>query len=214
MNLSMVLSFIIAGMILLGIAMVNINVQTSTAELTITQISKNQVKSITDIINDDFSNIGYDVTTTTQETVGKIFDCKMKDKISFYRNIDNDSTMSAKKIEWEFLKNEEISHTKNEDHRVLVRTVYDQDGNELDKTQITLGVTRFELLYFDDTNYGKPKSEGKSILSGCGSALNVKQIHVELEIQSAEKIYKRGSDDGRYVKSVWDKRFTPTNLNL
>lgn len=215
MNLSMVTSFIIAGMIMLGIVMVNINVSNSTAELTIAQITKSHVSNITDMINDDFSNIGYDVNETTQESIGKIFDCKLPNRISFYRNIHDDPDVSPKLIEWEFKKTEDVPGTNNEDHRPLVRTVYDDDGSTiLDQTEILLGVTKFELLYFDDSNYGKPKSEGKTSSTGCSAVTNVKQIHVELEVQSAEKMYKRSTGDGRYVSSVWDKRFTPINLNL
>lgn len=214
MNLSMVTSFIIAGMIMLGIVMVNINVNNSTAELTIAQITRNHVSSITDMINDDFSNIGYDVNSTTKETVGAILNCKLSNRLSFYRNIHDDPDSTAKLIEWEFKKTEDIPSAKNEDHRPLVRTVYNDDGSILDQTEILLGVTHFHLLYFDDSNYGKPKSEGKSAATGCSDISNVKQIHVELEVQSAEKMYQRSTGDGRYVRSVWDKRFTPLNLNL
>lgn len=214
MNLSMVTSFIIAGMIMLGIVMVNINMSNSTAELTVAQITRSHVSSITDMINDDFSNMGYDVNQTTQETMGAILNCKLANRISFYRNIHDDSTVTPKLIEWEFKKTEDIPGTSNDDHRPLVRTVYNDDGSILDQTDILLGVTRFELLYFDETNYGKPKSEGTSVATGCSDISNVKQIHVELELQSAEKMYKRSTGDGRYVSSVWDKRFTPINLNL
>ena len=215
MNVSMVISFIIAGMIMLGIVMVNINVNNSTAELTIAQITRNHATSITDMINDDFSNMGYDVNTTTLETKGAILNCKLSNRISFYRNIYDNPDSTAKLIEWEFKKNEDIPGTKNEDHRPLVRTVYhDDETTILDQTEILLGVTHFQLLYFDDSNYGKPKSEGKSAATGCSDISNVKQIHVELEVQSAEKMYQRSTGDGRYVRSVWDKRFTPLNLNL
>lgn len=215
MNLSMVTSFIIAGMIMLGIVMVNINVSNSTAELTISQITRNHISSVADMINEDFSNIGYDVNETTQESIGKILDCKLSTRISFYRNVHDDPDVSPKLIEWEFKKNDSISGAKNPDHRPLVRTVYDDDGvTILDQTEIHLGVTNFELLYFDDSNYGKPKSEGKSSSTGCSDISNVRQIHVLIEMQSAEKMYKRSSDDGRYVRSVWDKRFTPINLNI
>jgi len=43
---------------------------------------------------------------------------------------------------------------------------------------------------------------------------DVKQIHLRLELQADEKLYNRASSDGRYVRSVWEKRYTPPNLQF
>lgn len=213
MNLGMVTSYIIAGLLLLGIAMMNISVQTSSTELAISQITRSHMASVTDLINEDFPNMGYDVNQTTLDTQGAILICKLPYRISFYRNIYDNPDSTAKKIEWRFLKDDPIPGARNEDHRELVRTVSDPDTGEIiDKSEIRLGITRFELRYFDEV--GKPKSESLTSGGGCSDITNVKQVHVELEVQSHEKIYHRASSDGRYIRSVWDKRFTPPNLNL
>jgi hypothetical protein len=215
MNLGIVISYIIAGMIMLGIVMMNINVQNSSAELTITQITRSHVSNVTEIINDDFSNIGYDVNRTTADNpeINAIMRCKLPRRVEFYRNIYDDPNEQPKRIEWRFFHEDEIPGAKNENFRLLQRTVYNTEDNSIyDQTDILTGVTRFEVLYFDQV--GKPRDESLTSSGGCSDIGTVKQIHIILEMQSPEKIYNRASGEGRYIRSVWDKRFTPPNLNL
>jgi len=213
MNLGLITSYIIAGFIFIGISMVNISLQSSSSELAITQITRSHVSNITEILNDDISNMGYDVDQTTMETKGVILDCKLPHRISFYSNIYGDPDSTARKIEWRFLKDEVLPDAKNEQHRALVRTVYDSDsGAVLDKTEIKVGITKFQIRYFDTV--GKPVDESLPSGGGCSDITDVKQIHIELEVQSPEKVYNRAVGEGRYIRSVWDKRFTPINLNL
>ncbi len=215
MNLGIVTSFIIAGMIMLGLVMVNINVQNSSAELTITQITRNHVSSITEMINDDFSNMGYDVDQTTMDNadVGNaILTLARADEISFYRNIADDPTINPDLITWK-LMGDDLTSSKNPDDHTLIRITEDFATGTPDTTKIQVGVTNFELLYYNTVGTAKennvtPPGQLKNSLD------EILQVHVILEVQSTEPIYNRASGDGRYVRSVWEKRFTPINLQL
>jgi hypothetical protein len=41
---------------------------------------------------------------------------------------------------------------------------------------------------------------------------DVEQIYIVMEVQSREPVFKRAQGDGRFVRTVWEKRFTPMNL--
>ncbi|MEX0660309.1 MAG: hypothetical protein WEA58_14285 [Balneolaceae bacterium] len=223
MNLGIVTSYIIAGVIILGIVMMNFRVQNSGAELTLSQMNRQYVTDIADMLNDDLSNMGYDVNGRTKipgtEDI-RILDCAQENRIRFYRNLCETDTECAEedrvpeRIEWE-LRTNEIS-TSNTNHRTLRRTVTKLDNNDNvvpeseDVTDINIGVTQFNIQYYDSVGSKNDKTG-----LGCGTNVpSVKQIKVTLEVQSAEKIIQRASDDGRYIRSVWEKRFTPTNLQL
>jgi len=89
MNLGIVTSYIVAGVIILGIVAMNLSVQNSSAELTLTQMQRQYVANITDMLNDDLSNMGYDVNDVTRDPEGniKILECAQENRISFYRNL-------------------------------------------------------------------------------------------------------------------------------
>lgn len=207
MNLGLVTSYIIAAMLIMSIVMMNLRMSSSSAELTLTQITRERVIAVAEMLNDDIPNIGYNVYSKTDESL--IY--ANSHRITFYRNIENDETREPERITWEFFENEELTNTKNPDHRLLTRTVYDPNTNEEHVTEIRSGVTRFQLRYYDQP--GKNLDDNMPTPGSSLSSLeNVRQIYLELELQSAEPIYARGSSDGRYIRSVYEKRFSPRNL--
>lgn len=221
MNLGIVTSYIVAGVIILGIVMMNFRVQNSGAELTLSQMNRQYVTDVADILNDDFSNMGYDVNDVTRNPETdevRVMDCAKSNEIRFYRNLCEtdadcaDETRIPEQITWELLT-DEVS-TTNPDQRTLRRTVTVLDETNTvissDSTDINIGVTKFNIQYFETVG-----TNTNITGLGCGSNVpSVRQLKVTLEVQSAEKIIQRASDDGRYIRSVWEKRFTPTNLQL
>ncbi len=210
MNLGMVTSYIIAGMLLLGIMAMNINVQTSTTELTVSQILRSHVSTVTEILNDDIPNMGYDYEGTTKsndDVDNKILEFGNEKRISFYRNLTGDPTRIPERIEWEFVDSTGVNFG------TLIRRVYDPNDGTTDVNELNIGVHKFEIRYYDSV--GEILSNSMSPPGSNISQLNdVKQIHIIMELQSKEKIYKRSTGDGRYMRSVWEKRFTPSNLHV
>lgn len=206
MNLALITSYIIAAMLILSIIMVNLRVSSSSAELTLTQITRENVVNVTEMINDDLPNMGYNVDSKL-DTILTYADSF---KISFYRNIQNNADRSPELVTWEFKEDEDIPATKNPNDRLLVRKVIDPNNGTEDITEIRTGVTRFNLRYYN--KHGE--SLGNNIPPpGSGPSLeNVKQIYLELEMQSAEPIIKNPAASDRYIRSVYEKRFTPRNI--
>jgi len=210
MNLGMVTSYIIAGMLLLGIMAMNINVQTSTTELTVSQILRSHINTVTEMLNDDIPNMGYDYegTTLSNDDVGnKILEFGNEKRISFYRNLTGDPSRIPERIEWEFVDSTGVNFG------TLIRRVYDPNDGTTDVNEINIGVHKFEIRYYDSV--GEILSNNMSTPGSNVTQLNdVEQIHIIMELQSKEKIYKRATGDGRYMRSVWEKRFTPSNLHV
>jgi hypothetical protein len=205
MNLGIVTSYIIAGVILISIASMNLRMSSSNAELTITQITREHVRNVTNILNEDLPNMGYNV----EEKTDPVLIYANRNKITFLRNIHNDPAIEPSEITWEFSSDLKPPGSRNEHHGTLKRIVK-SEGSEPDTTRIQSGVTKFNMYYYD--RHGLRKSEHMSPPASGTSLGSVKQIYVELEMQSNEKISGRSANDGRYVRSVWEKRFSPRNL--
>lgn len=209
MNFGLMTTYFIAGILMLGIVSINIMVQNSSAELTMAQLTKERVHGLTQMLDDDFPNMGYDVHRTSLESMGAILTYAGPNRIQFYRNLHDDPDRQPDLITWELL-DETLSHTKNPDHRVLQRVVQDGATGAQDTLNVGSGVTRFDLRYYD--TLGKPLDENMPP-PGSGSDLSdIKQIYMILELQTSEQIGARGSGKGRYIRSVWEKRYTPSNL--
>ena len=222
MNLGIVTSYIVAGVILIGIVMMNLSVQGSSAELTITQMQRQYVANITDMLNDDLSNMGSDVNDITRDSDGEphIIECATDNRISFYRNLCQtneecaDENRQPELIEWRLLTEDEISDS-NPNHRTLRRTVttfHSEEDPVVDENDINVGVTQFNIEYYRQGYIG---SDNNTTGIGCGSGVeNIRQLKVMLEVQSAERVRSRPGAEGRFIRSVWDKRFTPPNLQI
>lgn len=204
MNAGIVTSYIIAGIILISMLMMNIRVQNSSAEITLTQITREKVATITDMIYDDFPNMGFDLTNTTPE----IITTADSSVIKFYRNIDRAG--SAELVTWQLL-DAPVAETSNPNDRILVRKVL-QNGVET-QTEIKLGVTRFRLWYFDEHGLSTLPEDGEFLNTPVGASLrdSIKQVYIALELQSPEPIMEGGQP--RYIRSVWEKRYSPSNLD-
>lgn len=205
MNFGLVISYIIAGIIMLSIIKMNISVSQSATELTITQITREKTSAVTELISHDLQKMGYNRTARANPAV-KVAN---NNKIQFYSNINNSSDNSAELITWE-LTNTGIPDTKNPNDFVLTRSIEDTATGSIEQTSISLGVTQFRVSYFDD--YGEPLSDSLTTPVTGTPLTEIKQLYIKIGLEAAEKTYNRAGDDGRYALSVWEKRFSPPNL--
>lgn len=206
MNVNLVTSYIIAGIILMSMLMMNIRVSNSSAEITLTQITREKAATITEMIYDDIPNIGYNLKSTTTDLI-TIADSS---KIQFYRKIDPLTSGNPELITWT-LTDVSVAETQNPNDKVLHRKVV-TNGVEV-ITEIKLGVTDFRVWYFDEHGLSTLPEDGEYLSMPVSSAMrdSIKQIYIALELQSPEPIMEGGQP--RYIKSVWEKRFSPGNLD-
>lgn len=215
MNLAMVTSYLVAGILMLSIVMVNINISNSGAELTITQITRDKLENVTAMLDDDIANMGYDLLQPP-DTILTVADSL---KIQFFRNLCRNPERDAafvncddpERITWEFLKNQKPANSRNSNHGTLIRVV-EAVGAAPDTTRIQSGVTNFRIRYFDE--HGKNLDQNLPSPVSASQIPAIKQLYVELELQSDERTPGRINSDNRYIRSVWEKRFSPRNLEI
>lgn len=206
MNIGLITSYIIAGIILISLLMMNMRVSTSSAEITLSHITREKTLAITDLLYYDIPNMGYDRFGTTPDVI-TIADSST---IQFYRKIDRNTTGDPELITWE-LTDQPIPETPNPDDRVLLRKV--EVGGVEEVTEIRQGVTRFRLWYFDEHGLSSLPADGQFLATPVSAVLrdSIKQIYIALELQSEEPI-RINENNERFVRAAWEKRFSPNNL--
>lgn len=207
MNAGLLTSFIVAGILLVSIITMNNSVTNSSSELTMTQFTRERMASISRLISEDIQKIGYSRTGKTDPVV----QVANYHKIKFHSNIDNSTDNTVEVITWELRKDLEVTSTENPNDRVLHRIVKNEDGTE-EVTEIKLGVTKFQIGYYND--YGGSISEDSLTTPVSDAALldGLKQFYIKLKVESPQKIIMGSDGTGRYIKTVWEKRFSPPNL--
>lgn len=178
MNFGLVTSSVISGILLIGILALNARMNQESDYTVMHQVTKGNLNAITDYIEYDFRKAGYNAPPPKVVTADST-------EFSFNGDVDDDGVVDQ--ITWKITTND-VTGTKNPDDRVVQRV---KNGNV---TDITLGVTDFDLTYFKGNNVQT------------SNASNVKSIQVFLEVQSPAPI------DGDYVTASWEKRFFPWNL--
>lgn len=208
MNLGITTSYIIAGILLLSILMMNLSVTNSSIQLTQRQINQQKLSTISDMMSHDIQKMGADTAAKTDTILLEATD----NRIKFKSNIDNQGGIET--VSWEFEKVEEneVTSTKNPNDYELIRTVRDADtGNLIEETPIRLGVTEFQISYFN--SYGAVRGEDEMSTPLSSSEMEeVKQLYIKINLESPEKTYDSPNDEGDYTLSIWEKRFSPPNL--
>lgn len=215
MNLAMVTSYIVAGILLISIVMVNINISNSGAELTITKITRDKLETVTAMLDDDIPNMGYDLIQPP-DTIITVADSK---KIQFFRNLCRNPERDAasvncdepERITWEFFPNSKPASSRNDNHGTLIRVV-EEVGQAPDTTKIESGISNFQIRYYDE--HGKQLDQNLPMPVSSLQIHDILQLYIEMEVQSDERAPGRINGGNRYIKAVWEKRFSPRNLEI
>lgn len=205
--MGLVTSYVVGGILLIGILAMNISLSNSSTELTLTQTTREKAQGVQEVITHDIQKIGYNQNDKTDP----ILEVAESDKIQFRSNIDNSSDNSVEIVTWEFT--DTSLNNGNPNAYVLQRTVKSAEtGNVISETPIRLGVTNFNIKYLDD--YGEPVSNHMSTPVSSSELNDIRQLYITLELQSSAKVYQNTSSDGRFVRTIWEKRFSPPNLEV
>ncbi len=204
MDLGVITSYVIAGMIFLAITMMTLSLSQSTTELTLNQNARQNVQSVAEMLNYDIPKIGYN--KIEKIGIGSI-DSATTNRITFKSNIDNSGDESIETVTWEFT-GKPVSASENPNDYVLKRT---QNWGQADQdiTEITLGVTSFTIRYY--SGYGQTKAEAMATPVTGTDLDDIRQIEIEFESESPAAIGNRAGGD-RYLRSAWEKRYSPGNL--
>lgn len=202
MNLGLTTSFIIAGLLLLSILTMNINLSQSSTKLTVRQITNKRANTISQILQKDIPNIAYSASGSISSPIKDAG----SNYIKFETDIDNDGSVET--IEWSFT-NTDASNSQNPDDKVLIRSV------DSDQTKFKSGITSFEFTYYDEDRNEISYSAISSLLGGGQAERDkIRFIDVSLTVESTEKVGGANSTDSEYIKVYWNNQFSPPNLRL
>jgi hypothetical protein len=185
----------------------NMSVSSSSTELTMAQITRDKAAGITEMISNDIQKIGYNRESKTSQ---EIITAEGK-KIQFQSNIDNSTDNSVETVTWVFT-NSEVTTTENPHDNELKRIVKDASGNTVSESSIKLGVVKFNIAYYDE--YGAKLKDSLNTPVGSTTVNNIKQLYISLKLESADKVFSTPNSSGHYVPAVWEKRFSPPNLEF
>lgn len=192
MNLGLTTSFIIAGILLLSILSMNMNLSQSSTQLTIKQVTQRKANTVAEIMQKDIPNIGYKQGGTISSPITDARD----QLLTFEGDIDNDG--SSDTITWKYTSSDGLVRVFNGD-----------------ETDFNVNVTDFEFNYLDsDRNEIQISYLSKLLGNDQNKRDQIRYISVELTLQSEEKIGGLGNSNSQYVTTSWEKQFTPINLTF
>jgi hypothetical protein len=197
MNSGIAISFIIGGLLLISIISMNSRVMENSGEAVLNMTAKKTVETVSQVINRDMQRIGYNTGSPPSDAIKEVTRNTATNtyKLKFEADIDDNNTEDPVTITWEANPVNKVTATSdNTNDYKLTRTV---DGGPEDGT-IAFSVTDFDLTFYDINS--NPTT----------TTTNIRIIDVSLEAQAPVK-YGNKSD---YEKSIWNKTFTPPNLNF
>jgi hypothetical protein len=188
MNISLVTSFVVGGLLLLSMLTLNNMVMLESSKSTIDMSNKVYVDNLREIITNDLNRIGYG----NNAKINSISD----EKIVFTADVFGNG---LQEITWEFKDDSEVLSTTNQNDYILLRKGPIDASNSIE--EIEYRVVDFKITAFKDKE-GKMQTYDKS---------EVKSVKIELIYESPEPL---GRGSGTYYRSVWRKHFVPNNIQF
>ncbi|RNC85712.1 MAG: hypothetical protein ED557_02765 [Balneola sp.] len=193
MNIGIVTSFAIGGILMISILAFNGRVLSQSAENTVSVSTQIKLNEIIELVNNDFNRIGFG--TGTSDPFVKI----EADDIIFEADAFDGDSYGVTNIRWEFDKAAQVTTTKNPNDFYLKRTG--------PITGSTYGETRFPVAHFSVVY----KTANDAVTTNTAT---VKKISVEIIIESPEPYSKSSDGTDLYQRTVWKRTFVPNNINL
>ncbi len=132
MNIGIVGSFVTAGILLVSLLSLRLSLFQNATQSTLSLMCMQNVETISEIVEHDFTKIGYGTSTNVITTADS-------NRVTFLSDINDDGTLNT--VTWHFDPDVPIPATSNPDDRAL-RRILDGDVND-----IHLTVTSFSLDY-------------------------------------------------------------------
>ena len=191
MNMGIVTSFVIGGLLLISMLTLNSRVVTDSSRTTVDLVNKTHLDGIRQLVDYDFSHIGFGDNDEI-----KSFN---SDAIKFVADYEGDNDVE---ITWEFDDNNAFSGSSNPNDYTLKRTVGTSGPSQ------EFRVIDFSMEAFD--------SDGNTIATCISSSTceDIRNFKIRIVYESAEPAGKNADGTDIYPRSVWSKRIIPGNLNF
>lgn len=201
MNFGMIVSYIIAGMLMIIIITIGYNTNYSGNELTLSENQKKRASEVVQSISYDLPKIGYNLNQMPDTMIRVAAD----NYIEFYANIDNSADQSLELVRWEFTT-DSVTTTENPNDFTLRRTV----GGTT--TNMNAGVVSFEFRYYNQLGGSSPMATPITAAVSKSTIDTINQIEVVMVTESPFPLQYSSGSDPKYIQTSWTKRFSPVNL--
>lgn len=174
MNVGIVTSFIIGGLLLLSVFTLNNTVMQHSAQSTMELSAQTHVETLSEVMSYDIRKMGYRTTGVAVQTATPL-------QLAFLSDLDNDGTVES--VSWIADTTAHIPATHNPDDFLIYRIV------NSDTTDFATATTGFEFTYYDSTG------------AQTAGLTDIKSVQVVLRCESPEPLsneYVRASWQQRF----------------
>lgn len=189
---SLMISFVIGGILLVAILSFNVQLMSNTQEVALTSYARTNLNNVVEILDNDFNKIGFNAGNAVPFT---IID---NDRIIFQADVFDNDSYGSTDIEWYLDTSDPVTTTTNPNDYYLKRV--GPYGTSSYGT-LKFPVSQFRITYY--TANGTVTYDKTA----------VKKIEVELIIESGEP-YSINKSNVEYPRLVWKRIYVPNNINL
>ena len=193
MNLGIVTSFVVGGLLLLSIMHMNFTVSSNSMQTTLQMLSKQNLRGISQTLTSDFQQMGYNVSGND---VDDVLNSIGKNEISFQADVDHDGSVET--VIWR-LTSDSYDSSTNPNDLVLERVGPVQSGGG--SVTSTYPAISFELTYYD-TNH--------EVTSNIDE---IDQIGIEIITESPAPVTTQNGNEN-YSRSFWQRTIVPPSLHI
>ena len=195
MNLSLITSFAVGGLVLLSILTLNRNMMLHSAETTVHLTNQYQHDEMFRLISHDISRIGYSPNPAQATEIEEFGN----DKIEFKADVMDEGIAEVK---WK-LFDTPVTQTPNPNDKLL-RRIGSVGSGTLNSLQTDFSVIDFNLTGFRDTE-GKIETSDKD---------QIKSILIEIVYEAPVPTNSRYASQDDYDRKYWRKFIVPKNLQF
>lgn len=192
MNMGIVTTFVIAGLLMVSILTLNSRVMINSSKTTADLVNKKKMETLRQLIENDFSRIGFG-----NDAEIEIFSPV---KIQFKADIEGNGT---KIVIWHAKDDTPSTNTTNPNDYKLLRIIKNKSGTSTE-SEVEFNIVDFKVTAYDEITNGNPTTQTEDIES----------FLIEVVYESAEPTGEDSDGNDIYTTSRWRKYIVPSNLQF
>lgn len=192
MNVGLLTSFLVAGLMTLSIYSFNRSVNENTREAISGSNNLERLSEVAELLSNDFNKIGFRAPVNPINTFSA-------EELRFVGDVYNNDNFDTTSVRWFWDLNDPVTATSNPNDFYLKRT---GPVSESTLGEIKIPVTYFHIKYY--AGDGSITTERR----------NIRKLEVELVFESGEPYRYKADDTPVFYRTVWKRIFLPSNINL
>ena len=189
---SLIISFVVGGILLLSILAFNQMVMDNQKEMTLGATTQENLNNVVELITNDFNKIGYRAPSTPISRLDST-------DFIFIADLYDDDTYGAQQVRWFWDKSNAHTLSSNPNDYMLERT---GPVSSTAQGTVEIPVTYFKVRYLDANSV---QTSNPTL---------VRRVEVEVIVEAPEPHRYDSDGNGVFYRSAWKRTFVPNNINL